>query len=238
MTLLVTDCPRCSAKTITFDAISAIYLHSEYNWQHWFEVFCACRRCKRSTVFVVSTNDFSDKAIDLSKMSLSTLHMTLNDQFRIEGYINQANFLAAPPPESLPKDIEGAFREGATCLAVGCYNAAGTMFRLCVDLVTRPMLRSRDDATVPQPNGKQRRDLGLRLQWLFDNGLLPEGLRELAKAVREDANDGAHAGSLKKDDAEDLIDFTFALLDRLISEPERLKQAEERRHLRRSPASQ
>jgi hypothetical protein len=55
-------------------------------------------------------------------------------------------------------------------------------------------------------NSKQRRDLGLRLPWLFDNGLLPADLRELAHCIKEEGNDGAHAGTLAKEDAEDLLD--------------------------------
>jgi hypothetical protein len=58
-------------------------------------------------------------------------------------------------------------------------------------------------------------------------------LRELASCVREDGNDGAHAGTLSKEDAEDLLDFTCALLERLITEPKRLELAEARRNERR-----
>lgn len=106
------------------------------------------------------------------------------------------------------------------------------MFRLCIDLVTKPLLP--DDTNGAQPNSKTRRDLGLRLQWLFDNGRLPSSLRELAKCIREDANDGAHVGTLTPEDAEDLLDFTIAVLERLITEPRRLQLAEERRMARRS----
>jgi len=51
---------------------------------------------------------------------------------------------------------------------------------------------------------------------------------------RERRNDGAHAGSLTKVDAEDLLDFTTSLLERLFTEPERLKLAEARRAARRT----
>jgi hypothetical protein len=71
------------------------------------------------------------------------------------------------------------------------------------------------------------------LAWLFDNGLLPAALRELARCVREDGNDGAHAGTLSKADAEDLLDFTRAILERLITEQKRLEIAEARREERR-----
>ena len=117
---------------------------------------------------------------------------------RIEHYISLKDRATVPPPEHTPKNLEPVFREGATCLAVGCYNAAGTMFRLCVDLATRPLLPAGE---VPGLNAKTRRDLGLRLPWLFDNGLLPEAVRELSTCIKDDGNDGAHAGTLTRAEA-------------------------------------
>jgi Domain of unknown function (DUF4145) len=69
-----------------------------------------------------------------------------------------------------------------------CYNAAGTMFRLAIDLATRPMLQPPGDASISH---KERRDLGLRLPWLFKSGGLPASLQDLSVAVREDGTDGA-----------------------------------------------
>jgi hypothetical protein len=64
---------------------------------------------------------------------------------------------------------------------------------------------------------------------------LSADLRELSKAIREDGNDGAHQGTLTKGDAEDLLDFTVALLKRVYTEPKQLELAEERRKQRRAP---
>ena len=60
---------------------------------------------------------------------------------------------------------------------------------------------------------------------------------KLATCIREDGNDGAHAGTLTKADADDLVDFTIALLERLITEPKKLELAKERRETRRTPKS-
>src|ERR1700737_373651 len=46
-----------------------------------------------------------------------------------------------------------------------------------------------------------------------------------------------HVGNLSKEDAEDLLDFTTTLLERLITEPKRLEQAEAHRKKRRKPAT-
>jgi hypothetical protein len=174
----------------------------------------------------------------------------LNPYFEIERFISIRDNVATKPPEHLPDDIKKAFTEGAACLSIECNNAAATMFRLCVDLATRPLLPPRkaedeadesesysttEDSNEPRPNRKQRRDLGLRLKWLFDNDKLPSDLRGLAGCVHQDGNDGAHIGNLSKEDAEDLIDFTIALLERLFTEPEKLELNEARRVARRSP---
>lgn len=93
------------------------------------------------------------------------------------------------------------------------------------------MLPDQDDDGL---NRTIRRSLGLRLAWLLDHGHLPEALRELSAAVKEDGNDGAHAGTLNKVDAEDLLDFTVALLERMYTEPARLRLAKQRREERRA----
>ncbi|EHS7043753.1 DUF4145 domain-containing protein [Escherichia coli] len=103
------------------------------------------------------------------------------------------------------------------------------MFRLCLDYATKDLLPKGDT----EPNQKIRRSLGLRMNWLFDNQRLPETLRDLAECVKDDGNDGAHEGALDYAAAEDLEEFTYILLERLYTEPQRLAQAKERREDRR-----
>ena len=234
MALLITDCPRCESNKVTFDVKAEVYIHTLYNWQTWFEIFCVCRACHRPTIFLVSLNDIRAKE-RFSIDGLVNYTHALNPFFNVERFISLRDNNKKQPPEHLPQDIHNAFTEGAACLSIGCYNAAATMFRLCVDLVTRPLLPDPADTTKPQPNSKQRRDLGLRLGWMFENGILPRALRELSKCIREDANDGAHVGNLTRQDSEDLLDFTITLLERLVTEQKKLELAEERRRARRAP---
>jgi hypothetical protein len=240
MSLLVADCPRCGANKITLDVKAQVYRSTEYDWRNLYEIFCICRACSRPTIYIVGLSSETYRNADevtetfYKENGLVMFKGGLNEYFDIEGFINLRDNTAQKPPEHLPKDIENIFNEGAACLVIRCNNAAATMFRLCVDLTTRPLLPDPEDSTTPQPNSRQRRDLGLRLAWLFENGQLPLDLRELAKCIREDANDGAHVGNLTKEDAEDLLDFTTALLERLITEPKRLELAEARRKARRA----
>jgi hypothetical protein len=234
MPLLIRDCPRCRAAKMTFDVLGAVPAGTRNNWQQFYEVFSVCRACGRSTIFFIAQSPnvrFDDLPDRGEPMALK--NATLNDYFEDQGYICLKDMGAQQPPANVSDPlIVKAFQEGAVSLATGCWNAAGAMFRLVIDLTTRPML---PDGDVEGLTKKVRRDLGLRLPWLFQNGKLPSDLRDLSTCVREDGNDGAHAGSLEKEDAEDLLDFTTALLERIFTEPERLRLAEERRAERRKP---
>jgi hypothetical protein len=223
------NCPRCKSQKITFDLKAANIVGTQYDWQNWYETFCVCRHCSRATIFVLSESVNSDYE-HVHKTGILKLEGAVNKYLDIEKYVSLKDEATALPPEYVPKEIADVFKEGATCLAVSCYNAAGTMFRLCVDLATRSMLPAED---VDGLNAKVRRDLGLRLPWLFAKGLLPGDLKDLSACIKDDGNDGAHAGTLKPPDAEDLLDFTYALLERIYTEPARIRLAQERRDSRR-----
>ena len=229
MAELVADCPRCGASKITFDLATSTVVGHQHGWQVWHEAFCVCRHCRKSTVFVLA-NEGVNEGEQIKKVGLSNIKGAVNALIRIQSYISAKDRIQVVPPSYLPESINATFIEGAKCLAINCFNAAGTMFRLCVDKATRSMLPRED---VDGLNAKIRRNLGLRLPWLLDHKVLPEALRELSTCIKDDGNDGAHDGSLGNEDAEDLLDFTMALLERLYTEPERLRLASERRAARR-----
>jgi len=226
MAELVANCPRCKAQSITFDADVKAFNSlgkDQLSGEKHYEVFGICRHCSKGTIFVVS-----------GEHQQTMQGQALNQYVKVQGFISLKDQATVAPPDHVPPNIANAFREAATCMAVECWNAAGTMFRLCVDLATRPMLPPED--TEGGPNTKIRRDLGLRLPWLLNNGKLPADLRQLSAAIREDGNDGAHQGTLTKEEAYDLLDFTTALLERVFTEREKIKLAEKRREQRRAPA--
>jgi len=230
MAELVANCPRCRAINITFDVTSENFLYQRHHWQNWYEIFSQCRHCHRSTVFVVSESVNGNYKL-IHETGLLKVPGSLNSYVEIHSHVSPKDNLTVAPPEHLPEDIKAIFSEASICIAVGCFNAAGTMFRLCLDMATRGMLPEADTHGL---NARTRRDLGLRLPWLFDNGLLPEALRELSACIKEDGNDGAHAGTLQAADAGDLLDFTGVLLERIYTEPARLREAQSRRDARRA----
>jgi len=234
MGLLITECPRCGANEITFDILGQVEVSTGASGDGPYEIFCRCRSCHRTTTFVVRLTDISAAGTFYENGALVSFRYAINQFFEIDEYISVRNHILVAPPDYLPEHIESAFTEGAACLSIECFNAAAVMFRLCVDLATQPLLPDPNDNTKPQPNSKQRRDLGLRIPWLFDNKLLPIELKDLAGCIKEDGNDGAHVGNLTKADADDLLDFTVELLERLITEPEKLKLAQQRRDARRA----
>lgn len=228
MSELVADCPRCGSKKITFDLTQQHFFETWYGWQCWVEAFCICRHCRRATIFILSQKTAVDKIIH--EEGLLKLSSAVNRYMKIESYVSLKDMVAIQPPEHLPKDIEAAFREGAACISIKCYNAAGTMFRLCIDLATQPKLPKENKDGL---NARIRRNLGLRLPWLFEHDLLPKDLQKLSTCVKEGGDDGAHVGNLTENDTEDLLDFTIAILERLYTEPERLRLATVRKDLRR-----
>ncbi len=229
MAELVGNCPRCGAKQITFDLISEVLVAVEYGWQNAYESFCICRNCNKTTTFLLYQKD--RKYFAHIEKGLSTLGFAVNRIMNIRTYISLKDKISVLPPEYLPEKIEAVFREGAACLAIGCFNAAGCMFRLCIGLATKDILPPHE---VEGLNARIRRNLGLRLPWLFDNQILPEALRELSSCIKDDGNDAAHEGTLSEEDAGDISDFTYALLERIYTEPRKITLAKERSAKRRS----
>jgi hypothetical protein len=231
MSELVADCPRCGSKRITFELTQANSLGKKGSWQRWYEGFCICRNCSQSTVFVLAQNQPSQFHDEVCKNNLIKSDITLNQFFTVERFISLVDLTTMDPPEHLPQEIDAIYREGLKCHSIGCHNAAGCMFRLCIDLVTKKILpKEGEDGFDPQ---LMKKPLGPRLEFIFKKGLLPESLKELSFCIKDDGNDGAHQGLLTKEDIDDIIDFTFTLLERLYTEPQKLALAKERRINRR-----
>ena len=128
MAELVANCPRCGANSITHDVTAFNFLEKDgYSGEEHYEVFGICRRCSQGTIFVVSGK------LDQQAMKQEAL----NQYVRVQGFINLKDQATVAPPEYVPPNIAKVFREAATFMGVECWNAAGTMFRLCVDLASR-----------------------------------------------------------------------------------------------------
>ncbi|MFM5782403.1 DUF4145 domain-containing protein [Aeromonas caviae] len=219
MSEFVWNCPRCYVKHTTFSIFNVIRNYENLN----SSIFCACRNCKKTVIFDAYLEQHWINQIQQGNSC------SITDELSEISAVCIRPGEVMLPPEFLPDEIRNNFDEGAQCYSIGCFNAAATMFRLCLDKATKSFLP--DDPTTP--SAKIRRSLGFRMDWLFEHGHLPVALKELAECIKDDGNDGAHDGILSKADVDDLIDFTVALLERLYTEPKKLELAKQRRAERR-----
>lgn len=215
---IVHDCPRCGAKKITFDMLESIQAPTGV-----WEVFSVCRSCGGATIFK-SSKERSPMQYDRPSRHL------------ISGYVRTLGGNVRPVPEHVPRPIAEAFTEGATCLAIGCHNAAAAMFRLTLELSTKDAV---DKLTRAEKEdlGKRNDWLASRLDWLFEKGILSKALKSLSSVVRNDGNDGAHDGTLDQETAEDLIAFTERILVQTYTEPAKVRIAVERSAARANQGS-
>ncbi len=224
---IVTECPRCHSTMITLEVISSTELDES---DLTFECACVCRHCRRMSVF----NILSTEGASALFGAIHNGKALIPPRFRIMFPVKVGFFKDIPAPAGCPDCVSAAFQEASRCLDVDCFNASATMFRLTVDFATRTLLPDAlqaDEITVP--SRRQRENLYERLKWLFKSGRLGADLHELADCIREDGNDGAHDGTLTKNDAEDLRDFATALLARIFTQPAQIAAAKARRDARR-----
>lgn len=231
MAEFVNDCPRCGAKKITFDIAGDVVVGTIGPLTYIFETLSLCRACDRTTIFVMH-GTVESSSHSWSSGSLARPTGALFSGIKVMGHVSIANEVTIPPPDFVPADVEACFKEGTACLAIQCFNAAGAMFRLVLDLATKNLLPP--EGAENGPNRNQRNRIFDRLTYLFETGILPHSLEDLAVCVREDGNDAAHDGTLAKADAEDLLDFSRLLLERIYTEPARLAAAKLRRDERRA----
>ena len=230
MPTLVADCPRCGVKKHTFDVNGVIYTINDDSKALVAETFCFCRACRKGTIFVVSNNSPN---MVVGNRQVGAYHGNLNSECTIDGFISIVDFHTIVPPEHLPPPVQKAFSEAAKAYSVECWNASACMFRASIDIATKGLL-PKENADGLDDN--TRRSLARRLKWLFQTNRLQRDLEGLASCIKDDGNDAAHATTLDKEDAVDLLEFTVALLERIYTEPQKVKLAEQRRKKRRAKA--
>jgi hypothetical protein len=212
----------------TFDILADVYLgEMEQVWFTKHELAAKCRHCDHLSVFSVRPTQYEARGLFRKDGLIAEYPGSANNYFRVLGPVTIRDVPGEGAPDLVPAKLSAIFLEGTSSLVGQCFNAAGAMFRLCLDLATKALLPLQ--GSEGEPTSRERRELASRLRWLFENKLLPEDLRELATAVREDGNDAAHDGTLTEAEARDLLDFTTVLLERLYTQPGRVAAARARR---------
>ncbi|CAB3847695.1 hypothetical protein LMG26842_02672 [Achromobacter dolens] len=233
MATLQVDCPRCGAKLMTADVPISQEIGSIRGRRAW-ELLSVCRKCRRGAILRARAIQSTGVIAALTATFVPhTANGSIDAFVEVLGPIGTADFVVGEVPEHLPPTVHRAYVEAVTCKVAGCPNAAGAMFRLTMELATKERLAA-VPSTEAQPNSDVKGNLLKRLAWLFDNGYLPKQMRDLAKVVRENANDAAHDGNLAMEDADDLHDFSEALLYEIYTVPGRIGAINKRRASRRA----
>lgn len=234
MATLVYDCLFCNTKKSTFDikAFSLVGLGTYY------ECYGTCRECENGTIFNITYPSNSLlKEIDKcspTEIEKSNFHLVERSNFYFSNFFAEistqklADIISQKSPEHVPANVEKAFNEAATCFAVQCYNAAGAIFRLCLDLTTKDLMPIGD---------KPIKILHQRLEYLFGQNIIPNRLKDLSSCIKDDGNDAAHDGNIDRDTAEDMLIFTTNLLEEIYTSNYKIQNATQRRSERKNQAT-
>src|SRR4051794_25751443 len=102
MAIVVTDCPRCGAREITFDVGAQLHVDTHHGWQQWHELFCVCRRCHRGTIFVtVQRTNASQSRLFSASGGLVTFDGSLNGYLDVKWHITVKDEKREAPPDHL-----------------------------------------------------------------------------------------------------------------------------------------
>lgn len=168
--LITATCPHCDATNVTMDLLA---VKERGHSSHSYFGFCVCRKCYKPSMFLLSAT-YHNANYPMDK--------SWNDHVIDDAFENE---LASPIfssiakcPEYVPDDIVRIFDEASKCYAVGCFDAAGAMYRKVLDATTRGRVgvdpESVERGSHDYISFKQYKDLRLRLDWLFDRNKLPQ----------------------------------------------------------------
>lgn len=83
MSILLANCPECTAQRMTFDVFGGVRRHYP---QSWFEVVCTCRNCGRASVFVIALDDVQYK--HYTEKDLTAFQGSLNELFKVDTFVS------------------------------------------------------------------------------------------------------------------------------------------------------
>jgi hypothetical protein len=148
----------------------------------------ACPRCDEPTLVVQEYIDYQGGPRDW------------DDPYRV--YPPQHKGLSA----AAPSELRGAFDEALKCLKARAYTAAAIMCRKTIEGV----------CVAQGATGRSLRD---SLEQLRDGNVIDQRLFQWADALRATGNEAAHGVGvvITKEEAQDMLDFTEAIVDYLFA---------------------
>lgn len=122
------------------------------------------------------------------------------------------------PVVDAPYRIQRAFQETYRCFhQASVYSATATMARRTLEMICNDQ-------------GAVGRSLANKIEWLQQNNKIEGRLLDWATALRFIGNEGAHGHEVKRQDAEDALAFTEALLEYIYVLTVQYEQFSERRN--------
>lgn len=250
---LVYNCNFCNSQKIRLDVLKTT-INTYQSWQNlisYWQAFCQCSNCKKGMILHLESdekkidddiylNPKEKREINLIIDLCALSYTNINDHVYIRGLITPPLKQQNICPLHVPEDIKNIYDEATKCLSMDCFVASGSMFRLCLDLVTKNLLEKyleENQTSEQQPNKEQRNKLANRIDFLIDQDKIPKRLQELAHCIRHDGNDSAHDGNTGEEEALDCLDFTEALLTEIYTLPAQINEANKRRLERRAKSS-
>lgn len=116
-------------------------------------------------------------------------------------------FVLYPPEDkivdpNLPDSIRKAFNEALTCFTSRAYLGTALLCRRTLEMICHD-------------HKSKKRTLASQLKDMKDNGIIDVRLFDWAEALRVSGNEAAHSADVNigQEDAQDLVDFTHALLE-------------------------
>lgn len=125
---------------------------------------------------------------------------------------------------SIPVELQDLHAKGFRCLAAGVPEAAGVMFRRCLEGI----VREKGSALAIQALDNPRQGLGGALTVMANEGTLDPNLSQWAKEVRLGGNAGGHyrpGDDLTDSEARSLAKFIEQIFTYLFEMPARVKRA-------------
>jgi len=209
-------CSHCGTQTSAhfFGAVrtkETRFISHTTSYPYW-DVLLRCTSCQRGNLLTV-----------WSKMDLTVVSSGFLDDV-----INPTRQWPEPQspniPNYLPDDVAAVYEEAQRLLHLKAdgavfYEPAMHSYRRALDLATKHLTGS-------------DKHIRVRIKKLFEDGLIPETLSDLAHHVRIGGNDAAHDApmpiNIAKEEAHDLAEFTELFLTYTFSLPNRIDERNER----------
>jgi hypothetical protein len=224
MAVLVTDCPHCGAKQMTFKIFGVVPVTAEraraQSGLCTASIAASCEKCGDPISAVVISAQAKDSYPNFPHRAMKLLSEAGTPRdFNFDVMDTWPKVEGPSVPEHLPAAVERPFMQGEKNYVMeGCEDASALMYRSALE---QAMKHLQPDAKGP---------LAKRIDLAVEGGLLPKSIGEWAHEVRIVGNESAHdLEGVSRDDLKAARGFVDATLRYLFSLPKMVADRREKR---------